>query len=415
MTLKSKMSAGDLMNKAANKKNLDNDLDVDNAYRITENLAFPRLVGSKGEKKAREIISEEFEKIGYNPVFKNIFKTSYYIWTVVRYAFLPIGISLLSLAISFYFNHWLSLGLIIVNIYLCAKILGLATSSDIKLSKKEENNFTTENIHTELASKNSSAKIIFMGHYDSKSQTFPPSLRAILLMVALFSFIIIILLYLVLSIIQLIAPFENLILNNILLCFSIAIIIISNLNYFNKTGNESPGAYDNAAALGVVIELARYYKNNPLDNIDFIFLCPSSEELNLAGAKYFIQNQKNEFDKKSTFFINLDPIGGDKLVRLITSYGIPRKCSSEKLNSLFLDSANKLNIKIKDIYLPTGMWSDYMPIVQEGFEACWLGSQPGLKYVHSKKDNMALVSREGIKNILLLCTDVVNTLNEEYQ
>ncbi|MFX0144718.1 MAG: hypothetical protein ACFE9C_11630, partial [Candidatus Hodarchaeota archaeon] len=71
------------------------------------------------------------------------------------------------------------------------------------------------------------------------------------------------------------------------------------------------------------------------------------------------------------------------------------------------------NIKVKDIYLPTGMWSDFMPIVQEGFEACWLGSQPGLKYVHTKKDNMALVSKEGIKNILLLCVDVVNEINNE--
>ena len=54
-----------------------------------------------------------------------------------------------------------------------------------------------------------------------------------------------------------------------------------------------------------------------------------------------------------------------------------------------------------------------MPIVQEGFEACWIGSQPGLKYVHTKKDDMNLVSKEGIRNILLLCVDVVNKINDE--
>jgi hypothetical protein len=301
----------------------------------------------------------------------------------------------------------------LLNVYVCAKILGLATSGEKRLYRNDQKNFTTQNIYTGLKSKNSKAKVIFLGHWDSKSQTFPSNIRMLLYIITLFSFIIVILLYLVFSIIQLIFPFNNLILNNVLLYFCIVISITSNFNYFNKTENKSPGAYDNAAAVGAIIELARFYRNNPINNIDFIFLCPSSEELNLAGAKNFIQNHKNEFDKNSTYFINLDPIGGYELIRLITSFGIPRKSSSQKLNKLFLESAKKLKINIKDVYLPTGMWSDYMPIVEEGFEACWLGSQPGLKYVHTKKDNMELVSKEGIKNILFLCTAVVNELNNE--
>ncbi|MHA2181213.1 MAG: hypothetical protein ACXAAH_07300, partial [Promethearchaeota archaeon] len=81
---------------------------------------------------------------------------------------------------------------------------------------------------------------------------------------------------------------------------------------------------------------------------------------------------------------------------------------------LVLKSAKDLQIKIKDIYSPSGVWSDFMPIVQEGFEACWLGSEPGLKFVHTKKDNISLVSKEGIKNILLLCINVVEKLENRY-
>jgi hypothetical protein len=413
MILKSKMNLQELNKKIIDKAFSDKKIDVDNVYRITERLAFPRLVGSDGEKKAIDIVSEEFKKAGYNPIYKENFKTSYYIWTVLRYAFIPTSLCLILLALAFYINPWLTLVIIVLNLYICTKILGLATSIETKLFKNEKKNFTTQNIYTELKSKNSKTKVIFMGHWDSKSQTFPSSIRLFLFIVTLFSFIAIILLYVVFSVIQLLFPFKNLILNNVMLCVCIIIGIFSNFSYFNKTENNSPGAYDNAAAVGVIIELARYYKNNPLENIDFVFLSPSSEELNLAGAKDFIQNHKNEFDKKSTFFINLDPVGGKELIRLITSYGIPRRSSSEKLNTLFLNSAKKLDFKVKDIYLPTGMWSDFMPIVQEGFEACWLGSQPGLKYVHTKKDNMDLVSKEGIRNILLLCIDVVDKINDE--
>ena len=80
---------------------------------------------------------------------------------------------------------------------------------------------------------------------------------------------------------------------------------------------------------------------------------------------------------------------------------------------LYLENSEELNVRLKDIYVSTGAWSDYMPIVQEGFEACWIGSQPGLKYVHTKKDNMNLVSKQGISNILLLCEDIVNKINDE--
>jgi hypothetical protein len=55
-----------------------------------------------------------------------------------------------------------------------------------------------------------------------------------------------------------------------------------------------------------------------------------------------------------------------------------------------------------------------MPIIQEGFEACWIGSEPGLKYVHTKHDNMDLISKKGISNVLNLCTDVVKKLETEY-
>jgi len=414
MVLKSKMNIEELNSRKKDIESSEKKPDEDNAYRIAEKLAFPRLVGSKGEKQAMEVIIEEFKNIGYKDLYRDKFTTSFYNWIVLRYVFIPIGILLILLAISFIFNYWLALGLIIVIVFSAGKVLGLVTADKVHLLKDRNKNFETENIYTELKSDNSKVKVIFIGHWDSKSQTFPSSIRILIFMIAVLGFFIILLIYLILTVIQLLSPFNNFILNSVLLYSSVVLAIIANLNLFNKTGNNSSGAYDNAAAVGVIIALARYYKNNPVDNIDFVFLSTSSEELNLGGVKHFIHKYKDDFDKNSTYFINLDLIGGNELIRLITSYGIPRKVSSKKLNRLFMDSGKELNIKIKDIYVPTGAWSDYMPIVHEGFEACWIGSQPGLKYVHTKKDNMDLVSKKGIKNILSLCVDVVNKLKNEY-
>ncbi len=386
----------------------------DNAYRITERLAFPRLISSEGEKKAIEDVLDEFRKAGYESICREKFKTSFYNWIAFRLLFLPIGLFLVLLAISFYINPWITLILFFINVFVASRALGMATSSEIKLMKNEEKNYETENIYVNLKNDDSKGTVVFIAHWDSKSQLFSSSMRIIIIITAALGAIIILLLYLTLSIIQIFIPYQIPILNHVLLGISITVSIIGILNSFNKTGNDSPGAYDNAAGVGIIIELASYFKNNLVNNLDFSFLCTSSEELNLGGIKNFLQQHKDNFDKNSTYFINLDLIGGIDFIRIITSFGIPRKVSSKKLNDLFLNSAKELNIKAKDFYLPTGAWADYMPVVQEGFEACWIASQPGLKLVHTKKDDMSIVSKDSIKNTLNLCVEVVKKLNNEF-
>lgn len=388
-------------------------VDENNAYRITERLAFPRLVGSEAEIKARDVVFDEFKNAGYDEVYRDSFKTSMYNWRLTRYIFMPLGVSLILLGLSFYFSNLLTLGLIVLIVIIITRMLGVVNASDIKLSGKEKYNFDTENFYVKLKANNPKATVVFLGHWDSKSQTFPAAIRVAVISIAVFGTMLLVFLYLILTVVKIVNPFNLPLLNDILFYSCIIIAIIGVLNYFNRTGNTSPGAIDNAASVGTVIELARYFKENPLNNIDFVFLSPGSEELNLGGAKHFIATHKREFDPKSTYFINFDGIGGTGLIRLITAYGIPRKTSSKKLNDLLLASSKELNIDAKAIYLPTGAWSDFMPIIQQGFEACWLASQGGLKYVHTPRDNMKIVSREGLKKGLLLSVAVAEKLNEE--
>ena len=414
MIHKSITKKNQLKHNSNDEKGSGNLIEVENAYRITERLAFPRLIGSEGEKKAIETIVDEFKNAGYESINRHEFSTSYHNFIYLRYIFLILGTGLVLLGLSLYINPLLTLGLIAISLFFSFKALQTATSAKIKLSTKIRNNYETENIWVDLKSKNSRGKVIFMGHWDSKSQSFPTSTRIMIFLIFTFSSLILYMLYCILSLLKILINFNLPILNNILLDACLIIALIGALNYFNKTGNNSPGAFDNAAAVGSIIELARYYKKNPTNNINLTFLSPGSEELNLGGAIHFIHQFKDKLNSNSTFFINLDFIGGAELIRLTSSYGIPRKNSSEKLNTLFLESAKEKQIKIKEIYSPTGVWSDFMPVVQEGFEACWLGSEPGLKFVHTERDDMKLVSKEGIKNILTLCVDVIKRLDNEF-
>lgn len=390
-------------------------INEENAYRITKRLAFPRLIGSKGENKAKKVVLDEFRNAGYDKVEREKFKTSFYNWIFARYVFIPVGILLIVLSLSFYFSHWLTLILLAATILILIKGLSFLESSTITLSKNEEHNYETENFYTTLKNENAKGTVIFMAHWDSKSQTFPSAVRILILILTILGGISLLVILLILSILKIFIPFNLPILNHILLLISIGLAGIGFLNYFNKTGNKSPAAFDNAASVGTLIELSRYYKENPPSNLECIFLSTSSEELNLGGAKDFIKRHESEFDKQTTYFINYDGIGGSGYVRLITSYGIPRKSSSKHLNKLFNEAADELAIDLRDVYLPTGAWSDFMPMVKKGFKACWLASNPGLKYVHTPKDTMDLVSKKGLKNGLDLTLEVVSKLNNEIQ
>lgn len=383
------------------------------AYEITKRLSFPRLVGSEGEKKAIKVVVDEFEKIGYNIVNRETFKTSLYNWKRIELLFLILGILYIVLAISNYIIPIISLVIIALIVLCVLKLSKISDSTKIELMKNEKYNFETENIYVNLKSKNSLVNLIFIAHYDSKSQVFSSIIRIYLIMSSVFGGIILIVVFFVLSVLKIIFMFDNLILNNILLGVSIVIGILAMLSFFNKVGNKSPGATDNATSVGTVIALSKYFKNNPLENIDFTFLITGSEELNLGGAINFIQKHKNELNKDITYFINYDLVGASGVLRNVTSHGIPKKTTSIILNELFRNSSKDLGIEIKEIYFPIGAGGDHMPIVSLGYKTCVLGSAGCIKYVHSKKDTMSLVSKEGLNNILNLSIEVVNRLNKE--
>ena len=78
-----------------------------NAYNITKRLAFPRLVGTTGEKEAINIVEDEFKKAGYDSVIREEFKTSLYGWIVARWVFIPIGVLFVLIAYMFFINYWI--------------------------------------------------------------------------------------------------------------------------------------------------------------------------------------------------------------------------------------------------------------------------------------------------------------------
>jgi len=84
----------------------------------------------------------------------------------------------------------------------------------------------------------------------------------------------------------------------------------------------SPGADDNGSGIGVMIELARYFKSiqNQL-NFNLKFLALGAEEVGILGSRMYVLNHKEEL-QNCELLINLDKIGGDGGIYVETLDGV---------------------------------------------------------------------------------------------
>lgn len=366
--------------------------DANRAKRIVESISFPRLPGSEGEERAKELIIGILKDSGYIPEIEDF-----------QFSILPaefflklsqVMIGLLCASALFLFNDYRvwSFLIAIVLIFIITKSTGwsgfIESLFDIQFFRiKSSNIFFKKVLHKDYPD------IIFLAHHDSKSQTYPIIFRIILNIIGIFFVVFSIMLIIIGLIFNLILPVPVLLISGF---FSVVPFL---LLVFNFTQNKSPGSMDNASGVAIVLELARILKDWE-GRANLYFLLTGAEELGLAGAIRFIQKHEKEFLKDKSFFINFDGIGREGELIITARYGIPPFCSSTKLRSHLHSILNKNGIKYRDAYLPVGAGLDSIPIGYRGYEAItlsWGGIKNVGRFVHSKHDTISNISEHTIK------------------
>ncbi len=131
----------------------------------------------------------------------------------------------------------------------------------------------------------------------------------------------------------------------------------------------SPGANDNAAGVAVALELARRFKDNPLENSEIRFLGDGSEETYMHGMACFMIAHQHELDKENTYFLVPESCGVGR-PRVVIGEGVSwiEKHSPQLCNAL-LDSARELGYDdVESVILRTG-GTDMSPPTVRGFKA----------------------------------------------
>ncbi len=377
--------------------------DAKRAYHHIRQLAFPRLVGSTGEADARAYIVEQFTELGLHVVKEPFHFTKFPAEVLPRILcglFVPVVLSVpwlgerfpipvcivcvLSLFIAMLFTQWQK------------RFEGLY---DIGRKHNSANIIATNG----KKQAGNTPVLLFVTHYDSKSQILPIAVRAVAYGIAIVGLI----LLTVISVTQVI----TLVWLSDPIAWSIAGIttFCLLLLQINLTENRSAGGFDNASGVGVMLEVARVVMARD-EKKSIIFLATGAEEYGMCGALRYIQKHADEHDCNRTYVINLDGLGVGNGVNLVTRYGIPPVHTTRKLAKTFWASGASLGVQVSERYLPIGVGLDSIPIASRGFETVTLTAgdvgSVALK-IHSKRDNADLLNVESLQQVGELITDVI--------
>ena len=371
-------------------------------YHITQ-LAFPRLVGSVGEAEAQDYIVEQFTALGLDVSWEP------FSFTKFPAEVLPRILSVLFVPVVL-FVPWLGERFPLLLCLAC--LLSLATALFFTQWQKRfeglydvGRKYRTENIIAKNGAKQdgNTPAFLFVAHYDSKSQVLPIAVRAISYGIAITGL-------LVLTTLMLIGLFTLVWLPNYIVWGVAGItgfcLLLLQINF---TRNHSPGGFDNASGVSVMLEVARVMMARD-EKTPITFLATGAEEYGMCGALRYVQAHADEYDRENTYVINLDGLGVGNGVNLVTRYGIPPTRTTKALAGLFRASGESLGIRVSERYLPIGVGLDSIPIASRGFEVLTLTAgavgSVALK-IHSKQDRSELLNTESLQQVGELVVDVI--------
>lgn len=379
------------------------------AFEHVRNLSFPRLVGSPGEKKAREYIISYFKNLGLE-VETQSFRFSPLPWE----AFLRLSLLMQSGIIIL--GAWLLPRLPSVSVILSLLLL-IATASITRwgfLFEAFDREGKKESINIIARMGKGNPRVVYMAHYDSKAQVFPLPLRFGLF---LLGFLLMAGMSLTITILAFFPGRPD------LLPLALVAAVPNILLQFNFTNNASDGALDNAAGIGILLELARLWQRGggggrgrlitgwhnqgeqseqpPWQgsgkDTEIMFVATGAEELGLLGAIRFIIKYAPSLDLKSTYFVNLDGPGAKGRIIYVTGFGIPPVRTCNKLRAIAGEIVKEKGLPARDSTLLVGAALDIIPVAARGYEAISISSgalsKPFLA-VHSKNDRIENVDPE---------------------
>lgn len=181
---------------------------------------------------------------------------------------------------------------------------------------------------------------------------------------------------------------------------------------FTRTNDEKtifPGADDNASGVAGIIEIARYFANNP-DKLkrSLIVVAFDAEESGLLGARHFVDNPPVELNSIKKMF-SLDMIGMYEAHNGVDLRGIASLAGGDIIART---AGNDQQVNIRRTGGSIARRTDTAPFGAKGIPATHVFTGIKSPY-HKPTDTYDLLDFEGMANLVIFLSELISQLSAE--
>ena len=372
------------------------------ALRYACEIARPRRVGSGEEQVvAREIVAR-LQSFGCR-VELQPFRFATGVNTAIA---VEVGLSLLLIALAIWSKEaapWAAL-LILGMALFFERLNRMVEAASIAGQTPREANLSglwqaAFNILATLPGSDSSLPNLYLvAHYDSKSQRVPLLVRMTMFVVVLGGG-------------AAFAALTLLGLSTAAVMVGMVVIIVGLPLVFlvADSGNESPGAIDNASGAGLVLHLAECLAERR--DLNLTILITSAEEMAVMGAAAFVRHNevvlRQQAEGGGLFVLNFDGVGVDGKLHYADSHN-----QRGRLTGLIKQIVNERRLPLSRFWL-AGVLFDHVPFAQHGFDAVTLVTLGKASLsVHTAEDTADKLHVRGFEQAGLVALEVAERLGK---
>lgn len=183
------------------------------------------------------------------------------------------------------------------------------------------------------------------------------------------------------------------------------IVFTAHYDHLGGMGTEAyfPGANDNASGTAMLISMADYFKENPID-YNLLFIAFAGEEAGLLGSEHFVKEKSMKL-KDIEFLLNLDIMGsGEKGITVVN--GKQLKEPFEKLQKINDEKNYLTQVKSRG----ETQNSDHYHFYKEGVPSFFIYTMGHNQHYHDVYDTHEELSFAAYDNIVKLFVDFVESM-----
>lgn len=366
------------------------------ALQHIRHLRYPRRVGTTAEQKAANYIAQQMEALGLR-VRREPFPIAGGHWEWLNRALFA-GCAALAVLGALAFPR-----LPIVAVLAWASVAVLVnlpwrwTGRGVPRPASAASSFS-ENVIGELhKNPQEGVRVIFMAHYDTKSQVIPTGLR-----VGLVTTVWCVAWGLAVTGVLWAVQWWPSWLPQDPNPWNLTVVLVVCLAGLaaNFTGNRSPGALDNGSGVATLLELARLWQQTAaarpgwMRQVEVVFVATSAEETDLDGARHFLGQHADWWSEKPTLLINLESVGAGP--RLFLS-GEPR--AEAWANAI----ARELGLRPRRLRV-LGAGMDHQPFAARGLTSISILGDVVRRsfYLHTVWDDLHLIETDALERAIRL-------------